>query len=266
MTILNTVSSTAGIPANKLIADKANPPMERNKINFLAEMIVEDMIANPSNAKGDYDNFTQSCTHSQKSASSLSCIQKNKWRDKLMAKNLMKIDGKDRKVPDFILTNQDSLFITNDDFIRTTEERHLRASQAIWKKLADAGDIYLDKYVGWYSVRDEAYYDEKELEDDPDKSGRKLAPSGAPVEWVEEPSYFFRLSSYAQPLLDYYASHPDFIMPETRKNEIISFVRRGLRDLSIRAVFYVFEEQGPLRPGEILDFVAISENHPNAYI
>ena len=127
------------------------------------------------------------------------------------------------------------LNISNDDFIRTTEPRHYTASKAIWQRLADNGDIYLGKYEGWYSVRDEAYFDDSELTPDPANPGKRLAPSGAPVEWVEEPSYFFRLSSYTQPLLDHYNAHPDFILPTTRLNEVVSFVGQegGLRDLSI---------------------------------
>ncbi len=126
-----------------------------------------------------------------------------------------------------------TLNLSNDDFIRTTELRHIEASQAIWKMLADAGDIYLDSYAGWYSVRDEAYFDESELTDEPGNAGQKLAPSGAPVEWVEEPSYFFKLSEYTDKLLAFYEENPDFIMPATRKNEVVSFVSQGLRDLSI---------------------------------
>ena len=127
------------------------------------------------------------------------------------------------------------LNISNDDFIRTTEPRHYAASQAIWQRLADNGDIYLGKYEGWYSVRDEAYFDHSELTLDPANGSQRLAPSGAPVEWVEEPSYFFRLSRYTQPLLDHYNAHPDFILPTTRLNEVVSFVGQegGLRDLSI---------------------------------
>ncbi len=128
------------------------------------------------------------------------------------------------------------LNISNDDFIRTTEPRHIRSSQAIWKKLQDAGDIYLDSYAGWYSVRDEAFFGEDELTDGP--GGHKLAPSGAPVDWVEEPSYFFRLSAYTEPLLAHYEANPDFILPKTRRNEVVSFVSQGLRDLSVsRASF-----------------------------
>jgi methionyl-tRNA synthetase len=128
------------------------------------------------------------------------------------------------------------LDISNDDFIRTTEPRHIRSSQAIWQRLQEAGDIYLDSYAGWYSVRDEAFFGEDELTDGP--AGQKLAPSGAAVEWVEEPSYFFRLSAYTEPLLAHYEANPSFILPRTRRNEVVSFVSQGLRDLSVsRASF-----------------------------
>jgi methionyl-tRNA synthetase len=123
------------------------------------------------------------------------------------------------------------LNISNNDFIRTTEERHKKACQALWKKLVESGDIYLSKYAGWYAVRDEAYYGEDELTDGP--NGKKIAPSGAECEWVEEESYFFMLSAWQDRLLDFYARNPDFIQPETRKNEILSFVKSGLRDLSV---------------------------------
>ena len=120
---------------------------------------------------------------------------------------------------------------SNDDFIRTTEDRHKRACAEMWKRLLDAGHIYLDKYSGWYAVSDEAFYDESELKDGPD--GTKIAPTGKPVEWVEEESYFFRLSAFEQPLLDLYETQPDFILPKGRRNEVISFVKGGLQDLSI---------------------------------
>ena len=120
---------------------------------------------------------------------------------------------------------------SNNDFIRTSEERHYKAVAAIWQRMADNGDIYKDSYAGWYSVRDEAFYTEAELISD--EAGNKTAPSGTEVEWVEEESYFFRLSAYEDKLLDYYKSHPDFIAPTTRKNEIVSFVSGGLKDLSI---------------------------------
>ncbi|MBR0848147.1 methionine--tRNA ligase [Bradyrhizobium diazoefficiens] len=123
------------------------------------------------------------------------------------------------------------LNVSFDRFIRTTEEQHHRSSQEIWRRMEANGDIYADTYAGWYSVRDEAYYaeDETRLNDD----GVRLGPQGTPVEWVEEKSYFFRLSSYQDRLLKLYADHPDFIGPDSRKNEVVSFVRSGLRDLSI---------------------------------
>jgi len=113
-----------------------------------------------------------------------------------------------------------------DEFIRTTEPRHTEAAQALWRKLLDAGDIYLGAYEGWYSIRDECFYTEEELVDG-------AAPTGAPVEWVAESSYFFRLSKYAEPLTEYIAANPDFIRPAGRRNEVLSFMREGLRDLSI---------------------------------
>lgn len=120
---------------------------------------------------------------------------------------------------------------SNDDFIRTTEERHKIACTALWQRLIENGQIYLEKYGGWYAVRDEAFYAESELVID--GGGQRLAPTGAPVEWVEEPSYFFRLSQWQQPLLQFYGEHPDFILPPSRRNEVLSFVAGGLQDLSI---------------------------------
>jgi methionyl-tRNA synthetase len=120
---------------------------------------------------------------------------------------------------------------SNDDFIRTTEERHKKACYALWNELVKRGEIYLDKYAGWYAVRDEAYYAEDELRDGP--NGKKIAPSGAEVEWMEEESYFFRLSAWGDKLLEFYTAHPDFVLPETRFNEVKSFVRGGLKDLSV---------------------------------
>src|ERR1700738_4721775 len=120
---------------------------------------------------------------------------------------------------------------SNDEFIRTTEERHHRASVGIWQRMEAAGDIYLDKYSGWYSVRDEAYYDADETRID--ERGQRVGPQGSPVEWVEEESYFFRLSAYQDKLLELYARFPDYVLPKERYNEVVSFVKGGLRDLSI---------------------------------
>jgi len=135
----------------------------------------------------------------------------------------------ERNAPRF-KTMAERLNCSNDDFIRTTEERHYVSSAAIWQRMAESGDIYLSKYAGWYSVRDEAYYDESETRLE---GSERLGPNGTPVEWVEEESYFFRLSAYQQKLLDHYAKHPDFVLPKERFNEVLSFVRGGLQDLSI---------------------------------
>ena len=120
---------------------------------------------------------------------------------------------------------------TNDDFIRTTEPRHHAAVQALWRELKARDQIYLGTYAGWYSIRDEAFYSETELTQGPD--GTRIAPSGAEVEWVEEPSYFFKLSEWQDRLLRFYDENPDFVAPETRRNEVISFVKGGLLDLSV---------------------------------
>jgi methionyl-tRNA synthetase len=120
---------------------------------------------------------------------------------------------------------------SNDQFIRTTEDRHKRASQAIWQRMADNGDIFLDRYSGWYSVRQEGYFDESETTVGED--GVRREPLGSPVEWNEEETYFFRLSAYQDKLLELYEKQPDFIGPAERRNEVISFVKSGLRDLSI---------------------------------
>ncbi|MGD9914212.1 MAG: methionine--tRNA ligase [Rhizobiaceae bacterium] len=120
---------------------------------------------------------------------------------------------------------------SNDEFIRTTEQRHYRACQAIWTRMQENGDIYLDRYGGWYSVRQEAYFDEKETTVGED--GVRREPLGSPVEWNEEESYFFRLSKYQDKLLELYASQPDFVGPSERRNEVMSFVKSGLKDLSI---------------------------------
>ncbi|NCW37426.1 MAG: methionine--tRNA ligase, partial [Proteobacteria bacterium] len=124
-----------------------------------------------------------------------------------------------------------TLNLTNTDFIRTTEERHKKSVQHLWKELEKNDDIYLSKYSGWYSVSDEAFYNEDEIEE---IDGKKIAISSkSTVEWIEEESYFFRLSKWQKPLLDYYEANPDFILPESRRNEVISFVKSGLKDLSV---------------------------------
>jgi methionyl-tRNA synthetase len=140
--------------------------------------------------------------------------------------------------------------ISNDDFIRTTEVRHKRACAALWGRLVDAGQIYLGSYDGWYAVRDEAFYDEAELITGPD--GTRVAPSGAPVEWVTEPSYFFRLSDWQDRLLAHYETHPDFIAPQSRRNEVVSFVRTGLRDLSVSRTSFRWGVPVPGAEGHVM--------------
>jgi methionyl-tRNA synthetase len=142
------------------------------------------------------------------------------------------------------------LNVAFDRFIRTTEAAHHRSSQAIWQRMADNGDIYLDLYAGWYSVRDEAFYAEDEtiVGDDQIRRG----PQGTPVEWVEEKSYFFKLSAYQDKLLALYADQPDFIGPDSRKNEVISFVKGGLRDLSISRTNFDWGVKVPGSPEHVM--------------
>jgi methionyl-tRNA synthetase len=134
---------------------------------------------------------------------------------------------------------------SNDDFIRTTEPRHKHSVAALWDRLVASGDVYLGKYAGWYSVRDEAFYAESEL-----VGG--AAPTGAPVEWVEEPSYFFKLSAWQDRLLDFYAARPDFVLPATRMNEVTSFVRGGLQDLSVSRTTFAWGIPVPGDPAHVM--------------
>jgi methionyl-tRNA synthetase len=142
------------------------------------------------------------------------------------------------------------LNVSFDRFIRTTEEQHHRSSQAIWQRMADNGDIYLDSYAGWYSVREEAYYaeDETVVGDDDVRRG----PQGSPVEWVEEKSYFFKLSAYQDKLLALYDDQPDFIGPDSRRNEVVSFVKSGLRDLSISRTTFDWGVKVPGDPQHVM--------------
>jgi methionyl-tRNA synthetase len=137
------------------------------------------------------------------------------------------------------------LNISNDDFIRTTEERHFRGVQALWQELERRGEIYLGRFAGWYSVRDEAFYAESELVD-----GK--APTGAEVEWLEEDNYFFRLSAWQDRLLAFYDANPEAIAPRSRRNEVISFVRSGLNDLSISRTSFSWGVPVPGHPGHIV--------------
>jgi methionyl-tRNA synthetase len=142
------------------------------------------------------------------------------------------------------------LNISFDRFIRTTEEQHHRSSQAIWNRMQQNGDIYIDAYAGWYSVRDEAYYAEEETVLGEDNVRR--GPQGTPVEWVEEKSYFFRLSAYQDKLLALYESQPDFIGPDSRRNEVTSFVKGGLKDLSISRTTFDWGVKVPHDPEHVM--------------
>ena len=143
-----------------------------------------------------------------------------------------------------------ALNFSNDAFIRTTEARHIEASQAIWRALKENGHIFLGSYAGWYAVRDEAFYTEDELTDGP--GGKKIAPSGAEVEWVEEPSYFFDLSKWQDRLLAFYEENPDAVAPASRRNEVISFVKGGLQDLSISRTSFKWGVPVPDDPDHIM--------------
>ena len=143
-----------------------------------------------------------------------------------------------------------ALGISPDDFIRTTEPRHHRSAQAIWQRMADAGHIYSGTYSGWYSVRQEGYFDESETTVGDD--GVRREPLGSPVEWMEEESYFFRLSAFADKLLAHYEAHPDFILPAERRNEVASFVRGGLKDLSISRTTFQWGIKVPGTPDHVM--------------
>jgi methionyl-tRNA synthetase len=134
--------------------------------------------------------------------------------------------------------------------VRTTEKCHHEASIAIWKRMEEAGDLYLARYEGWYSVRDEGFYDESELVEGED--GEKLSPQGTPVEWTAEETWFFRLSKYQEPLLELYRDNPDFIRPETRRNEVLRFVEGGLRDLSVSRTSFDWGVPVPGSPDHVM--------------
>jgi methionyl-tRNA synthetase len=144
----------------------------------------------------------------------------------------------------------DAMGVSYDDWIRTTQERHKVSCAELWKRIEANGDIYLGHYEGWYAVRDEAFYDENELTVRPD--GSRVAPSGAPVEWVKEPSYFFKLSAWQDRLLAFYEGNPEFIAPSSRRNEVISFVKSGLHDLSASRTTFSWGVRLPDAPGHVM--------------
>ena len=188
-------------------------------IGHAYEAIATDAIARFMRLDG-YDVYflTGTDEHGQK-------MQQTATREGLTARAL-----RDRNVPLFEAMVK-RLNCSNDDFIHTTEERHHRSSEEIWRRMEKNGDIYLDKYAGWYSVRDEAYYAESETHLNEQKV-RVASKTGTPVEWVEEESYFFRLSAYQDKLLKLF-ERPNYVLPKERLNEVASFVRGGLQDLSI---------------------------------
>ena len=142
------------------------------------------------------------------------------------------------------------LNISYDAFVRTTEPRHYEASQKVWKAMEANGDLYLDRYEGWYSVRDEAFYDEDELV--AGEGGEQLSPQGTPVEWTVEETWFFRLSKYQEPLLALYRDNPDFIRPDSRRNEVVRFVEGGLKDLSVSRTSFDWGVPVPWSPGHVM--------------
>jgi methionyl-tRNA synthetase len=146
---------------------------------------------------------------------------------------------------------QEMLDISYDRFIRTTDPDHYAASTAIWQRMAEGGDVYTDTYSGWYSVRDERFFTEAETSVGPD-GVRVATETGTPVTWTEEQTYFFRLSAYAEPLLEHYAANPGFICPEVRRNEVVSFVSGGLRDLSISRTSFDWGVPVPGDPSHVM--------------
>ncbi|CAM3238288.1 Methionine--tRNA ligase [Sphingomonas antarctica] len=144
----------------------------------------------------------------------------------------------------------DALDISYDRFIRTSEPEHHSASQALWRAMEARGDLYKGRYEGWYSVRDEAFYDEKELT--PGQGDEKLSPQGTPVTWTVEESWFFRLSKYQQPLLDLYNAQPEFIQPDSRRNEVMRFVEGGLSDLSVSRTSFDWGVKVPGSDGHVM--------------
>lgn len=143
-----------------------------------------------------------------------------------------------------------TLNISYDEFVRTTEPRHHAASVALWNRMEAAGDLYLDRYEGWYSVRDEAFYDESELIEG--EGGAKLSPQGTPVEWTAEETWFFRLSNYQDRLLALYNDNPDFIRPASRRNEVQRFVEGGLKDLSVSRTSFDWGVPVPNSEGHVM--------------
>ncbi len=213
-------------------------PNGRPHIGHAYEMIAADAIARFQRQQGR-DVFFQTGTDEH----GLKMVQTARARDMTARELADEMSG-------YFSEMAEKLDISCDRFIRTSEPRHYEASQAIWQAMADAGDLYLDRYEGWYSVRDEAFYEEKELVEG--EGGQKLSPQGTPVEWTAEETWFFKLSKYQQPLLDHYAANPNFIRPESRRNEILRFVEGGLVDLSVSRTSFDWGVPVPGSPDHVM--------------
>ena len=213
-------------------------PNGRPHIGHAYELIATDVVARFERLDGrDVFFLTGTDEHGQK-------MQQTARREGLTPQELA-----DRNAAEFQAMVK-LLQGSNDDYIRTTEARHHEAVKVIWNRMAEAGDLYKDAYSGWYSVRDEAYYQESETEVRAD--GVRYGPQGTPVEWVEEASYFFRLSAYQDRLLQHYEDNPDFIGPAERRNEVISFVKSGLKDLSMSRTTFDWGIPVPGDPAHVM--------------
>ncbi len=202
------------------------------------ERIATDVMARFKRLEGaDVRFITGMDEHGQK-------MQQTAARENLTPQGLA-----DRTAEQFAVLG-DMLNAVTDDVVRTTEARHKASTQEIWNRMVANGDIYLSKYSGWYSVRDEAYY---EADDTEERDDRRFAiKTGTPVEWMEEESYFFRLSKYAEPLLALYKSQPDFVVPQQYANEITAFVERGLKDFSVSRTTFDWGIPVPNAPGHVM--------------
>jgi methionyl-tRNA synthetase len=213
-------------------------PNGRPHIGHAYEVIAADAIARFQRMMGR-DVYFQTGTDEH----GLKMVQTARERD-------VPVDALAAEMSSYFREMDERLNISFDRFIRTTEPDHHAASEALWKAMEANGDLYLGRYEGWYSVRDEAFYDEKELIDG--ERGQRLSPQGTPVEWTVEETWFFRLSKYQQPLLDLYTRQPDFIRPESRRNEIMRFVEGGLSDLSVSRTSFDWGVKVPGSDGHVM--------------
>lgn len=217
-------------------------PNGRPHMGHAYEAITTDVIARYRRLKGDRVRFlTGTDEHGLKVAQAA------------RAEDISPKAYVDRMVAPFVAMDE-QLNVSFDRFIRTTDADHEALCAELWQRMAAKGDLYLDRYEGWYSVRDEAYYDESELVDAEDSAGQKirLSPQGTPVEWTVEESWFFKLSAYADKLLALYDANPGFIQPASRRNEMRSFVAQGLRDLSMSRTSFDWGVPVPGSPGHVM--------------